>query len=407
MRTRLAVLMVVAVGLLLGAATASASSLVVNRLSLDSYSPTTQDRTPALRSRRLTKGKLYVATVQGTLSYYAAVDYLAIQAPFIVVCGRSLPAPLFSSRGGSGRVSNDAEFILSQPLTTGSCTSLALPRKWPNFQVNNGFGWGHPALLSAHGVTRPTASHTYDFAIVGQGRPVRFDLLDPDTRDDYGSLHITLRRAVSSDCAGQGYRAFALKRRAVCLGSTAATTGTIPKPARVRPLALDQAAVGQVLRDDDLPTEPNLQVPSGALTASQFAGLTATGAAASRREAASLTSDGFVSGAVSEFAGPGMPTITSTAVDLRTAAGARAVAAVERRLAIGQAPAGATATSGPDAAVPGAQIVTFTPQGTARGGVELVVASGRRVATLRAVQTPDAVTASTYEALLNAALARG
>jgi hypothetical protein len=182
-------------------------SLVVTRLKMDAYNPGLVGNTPALQSSRLTKGKLYVVTAQGTVSFYAAVDYLQIQVPFTAFCGLPQPAPLFGSAGGSGPVSNDAEFIFAQPIETGTCTSLKLPHPYPNFQVNNGFGFGHPKLLSPKPLRRPTANHAYSFAIVGQGRPLGLELVDPDTRDDYGSFQITIRHAVSSDCTHGQWRA--------------------------------------------------------------------------------------------------------------------------------------------------------------------------------------------------------
>ena len=148
-------------------------SLVVSRLKMDAYSPSLNPHSARKSSPKLSKGKLYVVTAQGTVSFYAAVDYLQIQKPFTTFCGKSQPAPLFGSAGGSGPVSNDAEFIFAQPIATGACATLKLPKQYPNFQVNNGFGWGHPALLSPKPLRRPTANHAYSFAIVGQGKPPR------------------------------------------------------------------------------------------------------------------------------------------------------------------------------------------------------------------------------------------
>ena len=86
----------------------------------------------------LTPGKLYVATVQGTISYYGALNYLHPQAPFDRVCGLPEAAPMFPSAAGSGRVSDDAQFIFSY-LSARPCT-IALPEQRGNFKVNTGPG---------------------------------------------------------------------------------------------------------------------------------------------------------------------------------------------------------------------------------------------------------------------------
>ena len=133
--------------------------------------------------------------------------------PFTTFCGKPQAAPLFGSAGGAGPVSNDAEFIFAQPIATGTCAALKLPVAYPNFQVNNGFGRAHPPLLSPKPLNGPTANHAYSFAVVGQGKPLGLELVDPDTRDDYGSFQITIRHAVGSDCAHGQWKAFAVKKQ--------------------------------------------------------------------------------------------------------------------------------------------------------------------------------------------------
>lgn len=392
------------------AATASARtrSLVVAKLRLDTHSGLLLPHTPAVSTPRLRKGALYVATVQGTLSYYAAIDYLDPQPPFIAFCGHPLAAPLFGSGGGVGKVSNDAQFVFAQPITTGTCAADPLPRKWLNFQANNGFGWAHPILLSAHPLTRPDATHSYDYAFVGQNRRLRFELDDPDTRDDYGSLTISVRKAVASDCAGEKWKAFQVKTRNVCLGSTAHTHGVIP-PARTFPqLTTPQSPIVHVVRDTDVPTSVNSEVPAGALGAATFADY-AVGARGAAKWSKTLTGAGFRSAAISEFTTAGGPAIASTAILLRSAADATRVAADEVSLATGpQKPAGDSATTSADSGGPSGTLITFRPAASAgNGGYEIVAASGSTVITLRELETPStAVSLAQMQALAGTLVTR-
>jgi hypothetical protein len=250
---------------------AAAATLPVGSVSrpllLDSYSPGLLPETPAVDSTaRLANNTLYVATVQGAFSYYAAIDYLDPQTPFAVMCGTPGTAPLFSSAGGSGKVSNDAQFILAIPSAT-TCAGVVTPRPWFGFQINDHAYWTHPSILSTHPLTRPTRTHAYQYALLGRGRRVGFRLADPDTRDDYGALRITLRRALPSDCVGNEYKAYGLSSRYTCLKDAAHTPTTRPvSPGVVRPLSLDQAPISRLVRESDVPTAINQEVPSGALT---------------------------------------------------------------------------------------------------------------------------------------------
>jgi hypothetical protein len=380
-------------------------SLVVSRLNLDAYSPSLNPNSTRLSSPKLTKGKLYVVTAQGTVSFYAAADYLQIQAPFTTFCGKSQSAPLFASAGGSGPVSNDAEFIFAEPITTGVCTTLKLPVQYPNFQVNNGFGWGHPALLSPKPLRRPTANHAYSFAIVGQGKPLGLELVDPDTRDDYGSFHITIRHAVGSDCSSGQWRAFALKRAAICAGDTAGTHGVIPKLPKAKPLTISQGPIAHVARDSDFPTGINAELPAGALGAVAFSKHAASTPAARRAQLAILTAGKLQSAAISQLGGPARPLITSTAMQFPNANGAKtAYTALAALDAAANAPAGATATVAPAAGIPG-EVITYSGAAT---GSETIAVAGNDVYALRELQTAGSapVSANAVTALLASLISR-
>ncbi len=404
-RTAFVLSVAAAVVALAGATTASAKSIVVGRLTLDAYSPTTVGHSAQLRTRRLAKGKLYVLNVQGTVSFYAAVDYLQIQKPFTRFCGRPQAAPLFGSAGGVGPVSNDAAFIFAQPISSGSCAALKLPVEYPNFQVNNGFGWGHPALLSPKPIRRPTANHSYNFAIVGQGRPLGAELVDPDTRDDYGSFRITVRKAIASDCSHHQWKAFALKRAAICTGDTAHTTGTIPKPAKVKPLKTPQGPIAHVVRDSDFPTAVNAQLPAGALGAARFARYATIDAAAARKQRTILAGHKLRSAAIAQINGKMLPLITSTAMQF-----AGASKASSAYVALAALDAGANAPGSSSAAVsaaPGLSGETITYKG-ASPGIEVIAHAGTGVYALRESQTAASgpVSAGAVRSLLGSLIRR-
>jgi hypothetical protein len=398
--------LVLALGSLLLVSNAAAKSASSRPLVLDAYSPTHEMFTPPVSSRsKLARDRLYVATVRGSVSFYESVDYVAIQAPWDVMCGAPEQAPMFSSAGGSGRVGTDAEFIFALPLVGRSCADARLPRPYTNFQASVGQGWEHPSLLSGQTLVKPSRSHTYEFALTGAGQPVSFRLIDTDTRDDYGSFRIYLRAAVAGDCSGHGYQAFGLTRMA-CLTATANGPAPPRLPAVPKLLAIDQTPVARVLRSSDVPAV-NQEVPSGALTAPQFATLDNPIRSAAIAETRLLRSAGFRSAAISQFAASGLPSFTSTAVKLGSTQ--KALAALQGEVALAprdQPPAGATVAVGPDAHFAHGDIVTFTPTAGGVGGLELLASAGDYLYTLRVVAKPDTVSRSAEEQLLRALLAR-
>ncbi len=405
---RAVVTLVVVLGALVAALSAGTASASPRPLVLDAYSPAHNFfTTPVSSPSKLSRNGLYVATVRGSVGFYEAVDYTAIQVPWHIMCGVPQPAPMFSSAGGSGQVGNDAEFIFALPLVGHSCAKTKLPRAYPNFKANLGHGWIHPNVVSRHRLVKPSPSHTYDFALTGAGRPVSFRMIDPDTRDDYGSFRIYLRSAVSADCAGLGHQAFGLSRQA-CLAATAHRRPAAHLPAAPKLLALDQKPVARVLRSSDVPTGVNQEVPSGALTLSQFATLNNSTPASAAAEAQLLQGQGFRSAAITEFAGPAIPDFKSTAVDLSSPQQALAAAQGEVTLAVAnQAPAGATGAASPDPNLGQAYIITFTPSGGGPGGLELVASAGNTVYTLRAVGAPTVVSRPAAEQLLGEVVSRG
>jgi hypothetical protein len=399
-----------ALGSLALVSTAAAKSGSDRPLVLDAYSPVHTPRfffTPPVSSRsQLARKHLYVATVRGSVSFYEAVDYVALQAPWQLMCGAPERAPMFSSAGGSGQVGNDAEFIFALPVVGHSCANVRLPRRYTNFQANVGRGWAHPNILSRQTPAKPNRSHTYEFALTGAGKPVSFRLIDPDTRDNYGSFRIYLRSAVTADCAGRGHTAFGLSLTA-CLTATANAPPAPRLPTVAKDVTLDQAPVARVLRSSDVPGV-NQEAPSGALTASQFASLDNSSRPGADAETKLLRTDGFRSAAISEFAAPGQPNLRSTAVELRSPQ--QALTALQGELTLAaraQAPAGTTVAASLDTDLAQGYVVTFTPTTAGGvGGLELLAGSANFLYTLRAVATPDTISRQAEEQLLDVVLAR-
>lgn len=191
---------------------------VTESLVLDSYShgriPTTQS------SFKLTKGDWYVATVSGTISYWAPINYTKPQRPYKIVCGTPEGSAQYSgSRGGDGPVGLDAEFVFARPWTKKACARADLPAHWSNFQASTGGAWAHPESLGAT-PTAPTRNHTYSYVLQGRDKLAQFRLTDIYYRDNYGELHISLRRATTADCAAD-YASFGYPSAAACTGSSA------------------------------------------------------------------------------------------------------------------------------------------------------------------------------------------
>ncbi len=199
----------------------SAQAASVDQFSLDSYHAWNKDHTPAVKSeKKLKQNHLYVATVSGTFSYYGAINYVVPQAPWTTLCGTPEAEPAYSSAGGSGPVGFDAEFVFARPWTEEACAQANLPVQWVNFQMKNGGAWAHPTALDVSDPAAPNSNHTYEYALVGQKRRVAFRLFDIRTRDNYGSLRISIRTAEAGDCAGARFEAFGFGSEAECIAAT-------------------------------------------------------------------------------------------------------------------------------------------------------------------------------------------
>ncbi len=171
---------------------------------------------PVNTAQALPGGALYVAEVTGAISYYAKKQYVHPSDLWNTVCGEPLVEP-------KGDLGIDAEFVFARPWTT-PCPEK-LPVRWDNFElsVNNGTVFAHPRPLNGP-FTAPTPEHRYSYPMVGVGKYALFRLRDdpggnPATADNYGTLVIHVRKAVSADCGGSNYLLFGKSTEAECLAA--------------------------------------------------------------------------------------------------------------------------------------------------------------------------------------------
>lgn len=172
-------------------------------------------------------------------------------------------------------------------------------------------------------------------------------------------------------------------------------------------VSIDQTPILRVLRATDVPDARNQELPSGALTAAQFAFNDNAMPAARREEQRLLEHDGFRSSAISEFYGPGRLQLKSAAIELRSPELALRALGDEAKLAARtQAPLRDDAGLSAERAFAHARLVTFTPpvHGWA-GGIEILVAEADYLYVLQAVDKPDDVSRQSTEALLRTVIA--
>lgn len=96
------------------------------------------------------------------------------------MCGTPEAGPQYGgSRGGTGPVGFDAEFVFARPWTVKKCAEAQLPLHWINFQVNSGFGWSHPNLIGSLPPRRPPTTRTGTASsVVGDHKYAQFRLFD-------------------------------------------------------------------------------------------------------------------------------------------------------------------------------------------------------------------------------------
>jgi hypothetical protein len=173
-------------------------------------------------------------------------------------------------------------------------------------------------------------------------------------------------------------------------------------------VSIDQGPIVRVLRLSDVPQSREGDLPSGALTATQFAFSNDSTGTARREEVHILLGDGFKSSAISEIGNSGRLLLKSGAIELGSPAlAAKALTAETALCAHTQAPAHTVVTTAPDRNFPTAFIVTFSPTVKGgMGGLEILVRSGSYLYTLQGTDEPDDITRGNIEHLLKVVMAR-
>jgi len=165
---------------------------------------------------------------------------------------------------------------------------------------------------------------------------------------------------------------------------------------------IDQSPILRVLRSSDVPKYKNEELPSGALSLSQFVADVEPTTAAAAAEARILSRAGFISSAISEFYGPGRLFLKSTVAELGSPALASgALAADAANAARAQAPPHDRVARAGDHAFGHAILLTFTPPVAGwAGGVEVLAVAGNYLYTLKGISKPDAVSRESIDRLL-------
>jgi hypothetical protein len=174
-------------------------------------------------------------------------------------------------------------------------------------------------------------------------------------------------------------------------------------------VTLDQEPILRVVRDSDLPSSTNLYLPTGALTAPQLGEAAEPGSASAQSLRGIFTREGYVSGAISAFSGPGRVQWTSTAAEFSSPAGACAAVAPTAALdAQSHAPPHDRAAIARNVGVPHSREITFTPPVAVwGGGVEIVACASGYMYTLRYTGKPStSISAAPATALLQQVIAR-
>lgn len=176
-------------------------------LELDTHVPgSAESAGPISTPAPLAAGSHYDIIVSGTMSIWPASQWLAKGT----VCGAAEEGPMFPSPGAeNGPVGWDAETVFAVPPDVNFYAFSCVPAQMPfqstehspggfQIQVNGGSGFHHMAPIGGERKT-PTATHTYTYAITGEGDPVAFRFVDDPVSDDYGVFKIKVLTA--AECA--------------------------------------------------------------------------------------------------------------------------------------------------------------------------------------------------------------
>jgi pimeloyl-ACP methyl ester carboxylesterase len=147
------------------------------------YLDTRVSQYPVVWNHTLEADVQYLVRASGTWSAWHAYTWSSY-------CGQPEDFPAVPSPGvQNGKVGVDAAYVFAAPASFSPCGKPGGP-PWINrkfeISVDGGATWfsGEPIDSSYH------PSHIYEYAIVGQGFPVQFRLLDSPNSDNYGVLTI-------------------------------------------------------------------------------------------------------------------------------------------------------------------------------------------------------------------------
>lgn len=179
---------------------------------LDAYDPGSDPYAGPVKSQKLLRGVPYVAKVRGTFSFFERAQF---KDPF---CGHTERRPIYPTpHRPNGPVVGDAEFLFAD--TAPNCARRSSPLTATTFQIATYRRYRDLVTMGGQ-LQAPRRDHVYRYAIIGRGRPARFRLADDFTKDNYGRLRITIRRATARDCAGQRFRNWAYPDEAACVAGT-------------------------------------------------------------------------------------------------------------------------------------------------------------------------------------------
>jgi hypothetical protein len=182
---------------------------------LDTYDAHKDAHAGPVKTLELTRGIPYVATVQGTFSFFDRSTWKD-KTEF---CGTTERRPLYPSpHRPNGRVNGDAMLLFAN--TSARCAKFPSPYTATTFEIAVAKKFRQLTPLGGE-PSVPAADHRYRFALLGAGKVARFRLYDQFTLDNYGRLRIVIRRARARACTGTGYLAWGFTSEAACMAAVA------------------------------------------------------------------------------------------------------------------------------------------------------------------------------------------
>lgn len=196
--------------LIAGAMTVPAVASAADTVWLDTYERSQDGYIGPVATSKLLDHRRYILTVSGTFSSYSPGLWKSGKT-----CGTPTPRPRFPSKGRpSGPAGTDALWTFAD--RRGRCrqrSTPVVPFVSTQLSVSGTYRRIGKLLPSYSGLR---ADHVYRFAVTGAGARARVRIKDPNSRDDYGRLRISIRRAVAADCRSGDYQAFAFSDETSC-----------------------------------------------------------------------------------------------------------------------------------------------------------------------------------------------